>query len=68
MNKKIYHIGIATVIVYFISVASFLITKQDLALTLWELMTVISGPLMLLVILQIANDEAVIPMLKNATT
>jgi len=49
MLKKISVIGILTCILYFISVGLFLITKADIALTIWELMTVISGPLVLLV-------------------
>jgi hypothetical protein len=55
MNKRIHSIGIITVIVYFISVAAFLIAKADAALTIWELMTVISGPVVLLVLLELSH-------------
>ena len=55
MSKRIPLIGIITVIVYFISVAAFLITKADAALTIWELMTVISGPVVLLVLLELSH-------------
>ena len=55
MLKKISVIGILTCILYFISVGLFLITKADVALTIWELMTVISGPLVLLVMIGLAE-------------
>ena len=55
MLKKISVIGILTCILYFISVGLFLITKADIALTIWELMTVISGPLVLLVMIGLAE-------------
>ena len=55
MLKKISLIGILTCILYFISVGLFLITKADIALTIWELMTVISGPLVLLVMIGLAE-------------
>lgn len=55
MNKRILSIGIVTVIVYFLSVGAFLISKADIALTIWELMTVISGPVVLLVLIGISG-------------
>ncbi len=54
MSKKIHIIGIIAVILYFLSVGAFLISKTDIALTIWELMTVISGPIVLLVLLEIS--------------
>ena len=51
MGKKIHLIGIIAVILYFLSVGSFLISRAGIALTIWELMTVISGPIVLLVLL-----------------
>ena len=55
MRKKVSLIGILTCILYFVSVGAFLITKSDTALTFWELMTVISGPLVLLVLIGLAD-------------
>ena len=55
MLKKISVTGILTCILYFVSVGMFLITKSDIALTFWELMTVISGPLVLLVMTGLAD-------------
>ncbi len=55
MNKRIHLIGMIDVILYFISVVSFLITKSDIALTIWELMTVISGPIVLFVMLELSH-------------
>ncbi|MBQ4236922.1 MAG: hypothetical protein II716_08810 [Treponema sp.] len=55
MGKKIHLIGIIDVMLYFVSVGAFLITKADIALTIWELMTVISGPIVLLVLLELSH-------------
>lgn len=41
--KKISTCSIIAIIFYFISVMFFLITKTDVALTIWELMTIIGG-------------------------
>lgn len=41
--KRISTCSIIAIIFYFISVMLFLITKTDLALTIWELMTIIGG-------------------------
>ena len=41
--KRISTCSIIAIIFYFISVMLFLITKTDLALTMWELMTIIGG-------------------------
>ena len=51
MAKKTPIIGIITCIIYFISVGLFLATQSAVFLTAWELMTVISGPVVLLVLL-----------------
>ena len=55
MSRKIHLISIIDVILYFISVGAFLISKADIALTIWELMTVISGPIVLLVLLELSH-------------
>ncbi len=55
MSKKISVIGIATVVLYFISVGCFLATSSDTALTIWELMTVLSAPVVLLVLLDLSH-------------
>ena len=58
MTKKISITGIATCILYFISVAVFLITKSGIALTAWELMTILSAPVVLFVLSELSalND------------
>ena len=55
-TKTIYIITIADVILYFISVLLFLVTQTDIALTVWELVTIVSGPMLLFVMLQLGND------------
>ncbi len=56
MGKRIHLIGIIDIVLYFISVGAFLISKADIALTIWELMTVISGPIVLLVLLELSHS------------
>ncbi len=57
MKNKIPLIGIANVVLYFLSVVLYLILKTKTALTLWELMTVLSGPLMLIVLLELGKNH-----------
>lgn len=57
MKNKIPLIGIANVVLYFLSVVLYLILKTETALTLWELMTVLSGPLMLIVLLELGKAK-----------
>ena len=59
MRKKIFVVGIITCILYFISVGLFLITKTEIALTVWEFMTVLSAPLVLFVLLEISTVLAI---------
>ena len=59
MKNKIPLIGIANVVLYFLSVVLYLILKTETALTLWELMTVLSGPLMLIVLLELGKNISV---------
>ena len=66
MTKKIFMIGIITCILYFISVGLFLITKTEIALTIWELMTVLSAPILLLVLLEISTLVAITSIYKKA--
>lgn len=53
--KKFAIAGFACELVYFFSVTLFLITKNDLALTLWEIMTVIGAIVMLIVLTSISE-------------
>lgn len=55
MTKKISITGIATGILYFVSVGLFLITKTETALTVWELMTILSAPVVLFVLLELST-------------
>lgn len=47
--------GIAAEVLYFISVTLFLITQSGIALTFWEIMTVVGAIIMLLVLTMIAD-------------
>ena len=66
MTKKIAIIGVFTCILYFISVGLFLITKEEAALTIWELMTFLSAPVELLVLLELSNLVNATAIYKNA--
>lgn len=66
MTKKISIIGIITSILYFISVGLFLITKTEITLTVWELMTVLSAPVVLFVLLELSNLVSTTAIYKNA--
>ncbi len=55
MSKRIHFVGIIDIVLYFLSVGIFLISQTDIALTIWELMTVISGPIVLLVLLELSH-------------
>lgn len=65
MAKKIFAAGIITCVLYFISVGLFLVTKSETALTLWELMTVFSAPVLLFVLLEIAVLASAPAVYKN---
>lgn len=60
MIKIISIIGIATGILYFVSVGLFLITKTEIALTVWELMTILSAPVVLFVLLELSTLVSII--------
>lgn len=66
MGKKISIIGILTVIVYFISVAGFLVTQTEIALTIWEMMTIISGPVVFMVLLEFSRYFDIPDIFRNA--
>lgn len=66
MTKKISIIGIATVTLYFISVVLFLITKTETALSVWELMTIFSAPVVLFVLLELNTLLDVTSIYKSA--
>ncbi len=66
MTKKISITGIATCILYFISVAVFLITKAGIALTAWELMTILSAPVVLFVLLELSTFVSIPSVYKKA--
>ena len=66
MTKKIAIIGVSTCILYFISVGLFLITKEEAALTIWELMTFLSAPVELLVLSELSNLVNATAIYKNA--
>ena len=57
--KKAAIAGIAGEILYFISMALFLITQTGAALTFWELMTIAGAVIMLIVLIVIAEDRKI---------
>lgn len=66
MKNKISIIGIATCILYFVSVGAFLITKAEIALTIWELMTILSAPIVLFVLLELNTLVSISSVYKKA--
>ncbi len=66
MVKKISIIGIVTCILYFVSVCVFLITKTEIALTAWELMTILSAPVVLFVLLELSALMSITSVYKGA--
>lgn len=66
MGKKISIIGILTVILYFISVSGFLLTHTEVALTVWEMMTIISGPVVFMVLLEFSHYLGTPDILRRA--
>ena len=55
-----------TCIIYFLSMGLFLVTKTETSLTIWELMTVISGPVVLIVLIALAETVATPPNYQKA--
>ena len=53
MYKNIFIIGIITCVLYFVAVAGFLVFKTEVALTIWELITVLSAPVVMMVLLKL---------------
>ena len=66
MKKRISMIGITTCILYFVSVGAFLITKAEIALTIWEFMTILSAPVVLFVLLELSILVSIAPVYKKA--
>lgn len=66
MEKKAPYIGIITCILYFIAVTLFLITKTGTALTIWEIFTIIGAPVILFVLIELANLMNIAPTNRNA--
>ena len=50
-TKMIYIITIADAVLYLFSVVMFLFTKNELALTIWEMLKIVSGPILLFAML-----------------
>lgn len=66
MTNKISVTGIITCVLYFLSVGSFLVTKSETALTVWELMTVFSAPAVLFVLLKLSDILSTTSICKKA--
>lgn len=64
--KKNPQIGIITCILYFIAVSGFLITKSEIALTIWEIFTIIGAPIIMLVLIELASYMKIGDAFKNA--
>ena len=58
MNKRYASSGIGIVILYFLSVAAFLVTGKSPALTLWEIMTMVSAPATLFLLVRFCDCAA----------
>lgn len=68
MIKRFSLVGIFTGLLYFVSVAIFLITKTETALTCWELLTVISAPVVMMVLLKLQEVLGSSSFYKNMAT
>jgi len=68
MKNKISILGIADVCIYAMTVALYLIFKSDMLLTLWEAVTILSSPVMLLILLAILKKSSQArPVFKSLT-
>lgn len=68
MKNKISILGIADVCIYAMTVALYLIFKSDMLLTLWETVTILSSPVMLLILLAILKKSSQArPVFKSLT-
>lgn len=65
LDKKIPQIGIITCILYFIAVTMFLITKSEIALTIWEMFTIFGAPVILLVLIDLSNQMHIASSYRN---
>lgn len=63
MNKKIFIIGIVTCVLYFVAVAGFMVFKTEVALTIWELLTVLSAPVVMIVLYKLQNTTYICAIL-----
>ena len=66
MVKKIAYIGIASCILYCISVGAFLITHTEIALTIWESMTIFGAIVEAVVLIQVSTFLKTPDALKKA--
>lgn len=66
MERKIPQIGIITCILYFVAVTLFLITKTETALTIWEIFTIIGAPVILFVLIELADLMNIEAIYRNA--
>ena len=66
MTRKVSLAGIITCILYFLSMGLFLAAKTEISLTIWEMMTVISGPVVLIVLIALAETVATPPNYQKA--
>ena len=72
-NDKVYQLqytfengSIADAVLYLFSVVMFLFTKTELALTIWEMLTIVSGPILLFAMLHLSHDLNQPIILRNA--
>lgn len=66
MTKKIPMIGIVTCVLYFFAVGLFLVTQTEIALTIWELFTILGAPVIFFVLLELSNILKIESIYKNA--
>lgn len=68
MKNKIAILGIVDVSVYAVTVTLYLAFKTDLLLTLWEATTILSAPIMLLILLDILKKNVKVKSMLQSLT
>lgn len=62
MNKKVIGSGLILSIAYILVVGLFVVTQTDIALTMWEVITIVSAPVLLFVLLEMADTLQIQPI------
>ena len=65
MEKRIFECGCIVGILYFVAVGVFLVTKTDVALTIWEVLTMLGAVQELIILLEICHQFSVSVVCRN---